>query len=784
MRLSLATVVSSAIALSSAAVPPAVAQAPQPDGAGLERGTLRASWTEPAEGCEGRPHFLLHEYNADFFVLRQSGCTNYEKPFLYLLFGDGQALLLDSGAKNADVAGAVRAALQRWADHHGGRVPRLIVAHSHAHGDHVAGDAQLGALPNTTVVGTSPEAVAAFFGIHNWPVEAATFDLGGRMLDVIPIPGHERASIAVYDRLTGILLTGDTMYPGRLYVADAAAFPQSVRRLVEFTRGRPIAHILGAHIEQARTPFLDYPIGTRFQPDEHALELSVGQLYELNDALAQMDGQVVRRAMRDFTVWPVGAAANAAGAATPATPSWPSPADLDAIAQRIIAQERVVGASVLVARGNQILLHKGYGYADLGLESPARDETVYHVVGPMMPFTGVAVMQLVERGKLSLDDDVARLVPEFPLQGHHVTVRQLLNHTSGIVDYHYLGDAIDGTSRLPKALDEVMALYAGKPWVNEPGKTWDWSISGFQLLVTIVERTSGQSFEQHMRENIFAPAGLRATTLCDDFTLTRGLAHGYRRSAGGHVAANESDMAFNYDLRYCSTVGDLYDAWRAVREHKLLRPETLTMMSTAEGPAMHMSATDPKMQYGLALTLNHEDDHRSRGQHGSLLGYAGSMYEFPDDSLTVVVLTNTENQNAYVIARGLARAMLGLPELPRPATAVPPRTLTDQTVSAAERAGLTGRFLLKYDKLPPDLHGSFTQYRRTYRVFDENGRLMMEPLGQGAERLLKQEDGTFGISSSPGTVITFVMQNGHAARMQMDSPGGGRALAGDRISRP
>jgi hydroxyacylglutathione hydrolase len=283
----------------------ASAQAPQPDGAGLERGVLPATWAESGDACATQPHFRLHEYNADFYILRQSGCTNYEKPFLYLIFGDGQALLLDSGAKNAQVADAVRDALKRWTDHHGGRTPKLVVAHSHGHGDHVSGDAQLGALPDVTVVGTAPDAVQQFFGLHNWPDEATTFNLGGRMLDVVPIPGHERASIAVYDRRTGILLTGDTMYPGRLYVADAPAFTKSVRRLVDFTRGKPIAHVLGAHIEEARTPFLDYPVGTKFQPDEHALELSRGHLLELSDALEQMGGTVVRRAMRDFTVWPV-----------------------------------------------------------------------------------------------------------------------------------------------------------------------------------------------------------------------------------------------------------------------------------------------------------------------------------------------------------------------------------------------------------------------------------------------------------------------------------------------
>ena len=287
----------------------ALAQAPQPDGAGLERGSLRASWPELSEGCETRPHFQLHEYNADLFILRQSGCTNYEKPFLYLLFADGRALLFDSGAKNADVAGAVRDALKRWADRHGGTVPTLLVAHSHAHGDHIAGDAQLAALPNSTVIGTSPEDVAKFFGIHNWPNDVATFDLGGRLVDIIPIPGHERSSIALYDRRTGLLLTGDTMYPGRLYVSDPVAFRQSARRLTAFAADHAIAHVLGAHIEQARTPYLDYPIGTRFQPDEHALELTRAHLMELDAALGQMDGAVVRRAMPEFTVWPVGASA-------------------------------------------------------------------------------------------------------------------------------------------------------------------------------------------------------------------------------------------------------------------------------------------------------------------------------------------------------------------------------------------------------------------------------------------------------------------------------------------
>ena len=221
----------------------------------------------------------------------------------------GSGVLVDTGAKGAKVSNAITAALGRWAAAHGRPVPTLIVAHSHSHGDHVAGDSALREVPGATVVGTTPEAVQLFVGVRSWPDSIAVFNLGGRQLDVIPIPGHERASIAIYDRRTGILLTGDSMYPGRLYIADGAAFAKSVRRLVDFTRDLPVAHVLGAHIEQARTPFLDYPIGTKFQPDEHVLELARGHLLELNEALERMGSVIVRRAMADFTVWPVAARA-------------------------------------------------------------------------------------------------------------------------------------------------------------------------------------------------------------------------------------------------------------------------------------------------------------------------------------------------------------------------------------------------------------------------------------------------------------------------------------------
>ena len=280
------------------------AQAAQPDGAGVRLGVLPKAWLPGGPKCIEMPEFQIHEYNEDFYILRQNGCSNFEKPFLYLLFGKDKALLLDTGAGKTEVARVVTNIISKWLARNKREAIPLIVAHTHAHGDHTAGDAQLKNLPNTTLIAPNLNAVQAFFAIKNWPDEVVQYDLGERVLDVIPIPGHEATSIAIYDRQTAVLFTGDTLYPGRLYVGDPVQFTHSIQRLVDFTCNKIVTHILGNHIENTRTPYLDYRIGTIYQPDEHALELGRGELLELNEALHQMNGKLRRMAMRDFTIWP------------------------------------------------------------------------------------------------------------------------------------------------------------------------------------------------------------------------------------------------------------------------------------------------------------------------------------------------------------------------------------------------------------------------------------------------------------------------------------------------
>lgn len=287
-----------------------VAQLPQPDGGNFRPGVLPASWTTGGPKCMEVPPWQVHEYNPDFFILRQSGCTDYEKPFVYLLFGKDRALLLDTGSRNGDPAPTLERVMHEWlVRNHRASIP-LLVVHSHSHSDHTAGDAQLQALNDPAIPVTFIPATVAdtkkIYAIANWPEDTGHIDLGDRMIDVVPIPGHDTVSVALYDRQTAVLLTGDSVYPGRLYIHDLGDFTKSNERLIRFTEGKPVANILGNHIEQSTTPFKDYPVGTMYQPHEHQLAMSRGTLLEIQDALEQLHGTPKRVAYRDFSLWPVG----------------------------------------------------------------------------------------------------------------------------------------------------------------------------------------------------------------------------------------------------------------------------------------------------------------------------------------------------------------------------------------------------------------------------------------------------------------------------------------------
>jgi len=264
------------------------------------------NWIHGSADCSTNKDPLIQvvSVSATTWILRQNKCIHYEAPFLFLLVGANKALLVDTGATEAKDTFPLFRVVNSLIQLSSSKSLPLVVAHSHSHSDHHAGDGQFAGKPNTVVVGLSVNEVKTFFGIEDWPEGNSVFDLGNRVLDIIPIPGHEKSSLAFYDRNTKLLLTGDTFYPGRLYIEDWAAYKKSIRKLRQFTVTHSVSYLLGNHIEMSNAAGIDYPVGTTYQPEECKLPLKVTDLNLLLDALENLGDTPTKEVYPKFIIYP------------------------------------------------------------------------------------------------------------------------------------------------------------------------------------------------------------------------------------------------------------------------------------------------------------------------------------------------------------------------------------------------------------------------------------------------------------------------------------------------
>ena len=260
-------------------------------------------WIHGSPDCEALkadPDYLewqQFEYLGDSYIFRQNKCSNYEAPFVYLFLGSESGLLIDTGATE-EGGDELLAMVRDITD-----LP-VTVAHSHGHGDHRLGDDSFKNAEGFSVVGIGQSAVQSFFGFPNWPNEAVSIELGGREIEMLPIPGHSDDDLAYYDPKSEIVITGDTLYPGRLYVRNWTGYQDSISRLAEWVESKPVSVVLGTHIEMSSTANVDYPVETIYQPEEHQLPLSVADILKLRDASQKYDAPE-RVYLDSFIIWPV-----------------------------------------------------------------------------------------------------------------------------------------------------------------------------------------------------------------------------------------------------------------------------------------------------------------------------------------------------------------------------------------------------------------------------------------------------------------------------------------------
>ncbi len=283
----------------------------QPDD--LSSPLAHKTWIHGSTDCTSNtdPAIEVYQHDRSSYILRQNKCLNFEAPFIYLLIGDKTALVLDTGATKSaaefPLYDTVRALIKQRSEHDGGAEPDILVIHSHSHGDHRRGDSQFTDKPNVTLVAPTHAAMIEFFSFREWPDGEASIELGSRELVILPSPGHQEEAISVYDPQTQWLLTGDTFYPGYIYVKHWKEYKQSINRLAAFATTHEISAVLGAHIEMSGQSGEYYPIGTVYQPDEAPLALTADNLTSLNDKLKKLDEpQTITN--DEFIVAPMGAA--------------------------------------------------------------------------------------------------------------------------------------------------------------------------------------------------------------------------------------------------------------------------------------------------------------------------------------------------------------------------------------------------------------------------------------------------------------------------------------------
>jgi hydroxyacylglutathione hydrolase len=208
---------------------------------------------------------------------------------MYLLVGSARALLIDSG----DVANPDQMPLEKTVM---GLLPQdgpaklpLLVVHTHRHLDHRAGDGQFQGVPNVQVVGYDLDSVKRYYNFTDWPNGVAHIDLGNRIVDVIPTPGHNETHVAFYDRNTGLFFSGDFLMPGRLLIDDTSADLASARRAAAFVQDRLVTAVLGGHIE-VNTAGETFTWESQYHPNEHALELTKDDLLALPAAISSFNG--------------------------------------------------------------------------------------------------------------------------------------------------------------------------------------------------------------------------------------------------------------------------------------------------------------------------------------------------------------------------------------------------------------------------------------------------------------------------------------------------------------
>jgi CubicO group peptidase (beta-lactamase class C family) len=354
------------------------------------------------------------------------------------------------------------------------------------------------------------------------------------------------------------------------------------------------------------------------------------------------------------------------GSSGPVSSSQVSPGQIDAVFASL-KSATAPGAAALVVHHGQVVFRRGYGVTDPRTLQKIDERTNFRLASFTKQFTAACIMLLAHDGKLSYGDHLTHFFPEFPAYGNSITVRNLLNHTSGLEDYEDLmSQQYPGTppEKIPQIHDAgVLKLLEQQTTVKFPaGTKWEYSNSGYAALAMIVEKVSGKPFGEFLQERIFTPLKM-TNTLAYERGKNRGQrevphrAYGHTREEDGwHQTDQSPTSAVLGDGGIYSSLDDLAKWDRALRLHTLLSEAemqpALTPVQPTDGPAK--SPEGATVSYGFGWFLDPYQGHRRMSHNGETIGFLTTIQRFPDDELTIIILANRTDINPGELALKVA----------------------------------------------------------------------------------------------------------------------------------
>jgi CubicO group peptidase (beta-lactamase class C family) len=425
------------------------------------------------------------------------------------------------------------------------------------------------------------------------------------------------------------------------------------------------------------------------------------------------------------------------------------------------AESHAPSAAFAVIRGSDTLAYGAYGLADVDARRPAMATTIYEIGSITKQFTSAAIMKLVEQGRVRLDDDLSKYVPQFPLQGKKVSIRELLNHTSGI---HSYTSSPDWQKTWNQALtpDAIIKFVAADTFDFAPGSAYRYNNTGYVLLGMVIEKASGQKYAKYLDAQIFKPLGLKQTAYCPSKTTDPAFALGYSKGPNGTVRAQFLDLSHPFSAgALCSTVGDLVKWQRALDGGKVVSPASYALMSTAD-----TLNNGKKINYGFGLVPGMFESHKTISHTGGINGFATAATYVPDDTLNIVVFTNYDAESPQVLVANLLRVAYGVEPVSRRAG---PTQAAAPSLSPADRDAILGNYILALpggQQLP-------------IKFFMDGERLMAQAQGQGANEIHYLGNYEFGVSFDPALRFTFTVEGGKASKVTLLQ--GGARMEGPRV---